>query len=106
MSGNSTMSVDDVSSVSTESASTAKGWLRALALTKPIVAAPTRILPVIIEELAERFGDAPALLSDRECLSFRALADRANQYARWAIAQGLEKGDTVCLLMPNRPEYM
>jgi len=87
-------------------ASAAKGWLRALALTKPIAQEPTRVLPVIVEELADRFGGAPALLSDRECLSFRALADRANRYARWALVQGLGKGETVCLLMPNRPEYM
>lgn len=51
-------------------------------------------------------GDAPALLSDRECLSFRGLAERSNRYARWAIASGLVKGDTICLLMSNRPEYM
>src|SRR6185295_8466739 len=31
---------------------------------------------------------------------------RANQYARWALRQGLAKGETVCLLMPNRPEYL
>ena len=29
-----------------------------------------------------------------------------NRYARWALEQGLGKGDVVCLLMPNRPEYM
>jgi fatty-acyl-CoA synthase len=65
-----------------------------------------RTLPRIIGELAERFGDAPALLSDRETFSYRELSERANRYARWALAQGLAKGDTVCLLMPNRPEYM
>src|SRR5262249_22357255 len=48
----------------------------------------------------------PALISDRETLSFGALAERANRYARWALARGLGKGDVVCLLMPNRPEYM
>ena len=101
------MSLDETTaSVEKSGASAAKGWLRALALTKPIAQEPTRVLPVIIEELADRFGGAPALLSDRECLSFRALADRANRYARWALAQGLGKGETVCLLMPNRPEYM
>src|SRR5204863_5239893 len=46
------------------------------------------------------------LLSDRECLTYRALAERSNRYARWAIEQGLAKGDVVGLLMPNRPEYM
>ena len=34
------------------------------------------------------------------------LAARANRFARWALDQGLAKGDTVCLMMPNRPEYM
>src|SRR5712691_5033959 len=86
--------------------SAAKGWLRALAMTAPIARRPARILPVMIDELADKLGEAPALLSDRETLTFRALAERANRYARWALAQGLGKGDVVCLLMPNRPDYM
>jgi fatty-acyl-CoA synthase len=83
-----------------------RAWLRALELTSPITRAPRRTFPVVVEELSERFGDAPALLADGEDLSFRALAQRANRYTRWALAQGLRKGDTVCLLMANRPEYM
>src|SRR5207247_7768852 len=67
---------------------------------------PRRILPGVIEELAESCGEAPALLSDRERLTYRALAERSNRYARWALEQGLAKGETICLLMPNRPEYM
>jgi fatty-acyl-CoA synthase len=86
--------------------SAAKAWLRALELTAPIPANPGRILPNVIEDLAARHGDAPALLSEGTSLSYRALAERANQYARWALDQGVAKGDTVCLLMPNRPEYM
>jgi fatty-acyl-CoA synthase len=86
--------------------SSAQGWLRALELTKPIAAHPTRTLPVIVDELADKFGDAPALLSEREAFSFRVLAERSNRYARWALANGVDKGDVVCLLMPNRPEYM
>ncbi len=83
-----------------------RAWLRALELTSPITKSPLRTFPVVVEELAERFGDAPALLSDGEELSFRALSQRANRYARWARGQGVQKGDTVCLLMANRPEYM
>jgi fatty-acyl-CoA synthase len=56
--------------------------------------------------LAEKFGDAPALLSDRESFSYRELAARSNRYARWALAHGIRKGDTVCLMMPNRPEFL
>jgi fatty-acyl-CoA synthase len=87
-------------------ASSARAWMRALELTAPIAKHRERILPTVIQEMAVRQGEAPALLSDRESLSYRALAERANQYARWALAQGLAKGDVVCLLMPNRPEYM
>jgi fatty-acyl-CoA synthase len=86
--------------------SAAKAWLRALAATAPIAAHPQRTLPALIEELAETFGDAPALLSERECLSYRELAARANRYARWALELGVAQGGTVCLLMPNRPEYL
>src|SRR5207249_1938701 len=65
--------------------SPAKAWLRALEMTAPIAKDPTRTLPAIIDELADRYGEAPALLSDRECLSYHALAARANRYARWAL---------------------
>ena len=83
-----------------------KDWLRALERTARLDKAPTRTLPVVIDELAEKFGDAPALLSDRERFSFRELAERSRRYARWAMDQGLTGGDVVALLMPNRPEYM
>jgi fatty-acyl-CoA synthase len=80
--------------------------VRALEMTAPIARNTSVTFPVLIETLAGRFGATPALLSDRECLTYRALAERANQYARWALGQGLAAGDVVCLLMPNCPEYM
>src|SRR5262245_42545245 len=83
-----------------------QGALRALRMTTPIAKHPTRVFPIVIEELADRCGDAPALISDRERLSYRNIAARANGYARWALREKLTKGETVCLLMPNRPEYM
>jgi fatty-acyl-CoA synthase len=75
-------------------------------MTTPIAKNPTRVFPAVVEDLAEKFGDAPALLSDRECFSYRQLAARSNRYARWALAHGVGKGDTVCLMMPNRPEFL
>ncbi len=83
-----------------------KGALRTLKMTTPIARHPTRVFPQLIAELADKYGDAPALLSERERFSYRELAERANRYARWALAQGVAKGDTVCLLMPNRPEFL
>jgi fatty-acyl-CoA synthase len=82
------------------------GILRALKMTTHIAKHPTRVFPDVIEELAQRHGDRPALLSERELFSYRLLAERSNRYARWAIGQRVGRGDVVCLLMPNRPEYM
>ncbi len=81
-------------------------WLRALELTGAISKNPVRILPSVIGDLAEERGHAAALLSDTERLTYRTLAERADQYARWARAQQLAKGDVVSLFMPNSPEYM
>jgi fatty-acyl-CoA synthase len=83
-----------------------KAWMRALAMTAPIADNPSRTLPLVIDELADRFGIAPALLSEFECLSYRALAQRAHRYARWALAHGITAGKVVCLMMPNCPDYM
>jgi fatty-acyl-CoA synthase len=80
--------------------------LRTLRRTAPIVRQPRRIFPIVIDELALKHGDKPALLSNRETLSYRALADRSRRYLRWALQQGIAKGDVVALLMPNRPEYL
>ncbi len=83
-----------------------KAWARALELTAPIADNPHRIFPTVIEELAHAYGDAPALSSDRETLTYHELSERSNRYARWALAQGISAGQAVCLFMPNRPEYM
>jgi fatty-acyl-CoA synthase len=86
--------------------SVAKDWLRALEMTAPITANPQRTLPRIIEELAEKGPDVPALLSARESMNYGRLVERANRYARWALESGLEKNEIVALMMPNRPEYL
>ncbi len=83
-----------------------RDWVRALEATAPIAANPRRLLPVIVEELAQTRGDVPALLSASENLTYGALSKRANAYARWALDQRVAVAETVCLMMPNRPEYM
>jgi fatty-acyl-CoA synthase len=84
----------------------AHSWRRALELTAPISESPTVTFPVVIDRLADRFGDAPALLSDGQSLTYRELAQRADHYACWALDQHLAPGEVVCLMMPNCPEYL
>ena len=83
-----------------------KAWLRALELTAPIARNRHRILSTVIEERAQQLGDTPALLSDRECMTYGQLSQRINQYARWALDLGIGQGEVVGLLMTNRPEYL
>jgi fatty-acyl-CoA synthase len=86
--------------------SVAKSWSRALELTAPIAKNPHRILATIVQEHAAARPDAPALVSDMGSYSYAQLAARAGQYAAWGRAAGLRHGDTVCLLLRNRPDYM
>jgi fatty-acyl-CoA synthase len=82
------------------------GLGRVLRLTTPIARNPKRIFPLLVDDLAERYGDRPALTSTRESLSYRELAERSRRYARWAKAEGIRKGDVVAVLMTNRPEFV
>ena len=81
-------------------------WLRALEAAAPVSRDPAMVFPAVIDGMADRFGAASALIGECECLSYRALAERSNRYARWALAQRIAPGDVVCLLMPNCPEYL
>jgi fatty-acyl-CoA synthase len=83
-----------------------RAGLRTLRRTAPIVRNPRRVFPTIVDELADAHGDKPALISARETLSYRGLAERSRRYLRWALQEGIAKGDVVALLMPNRPEYL
>jgi fatty-acyl-CoA synthase len=86
--------------------SAAKAWLKAIELTSRIEPNLERLFADIVEGWAEQQGDRPALVSDAETLTYRALAERVNRYARWALAAGIKTGDTVCLIMPTRPDYV
>ena len=99
------MNVLESPTSSNTNGSASRSWLRALELTSSISIRRERILATVIEELAERCGDAPALLSDRECFTYRELVRRSNQYAHWALEQGVTRGDVIALLMTSRPEY-
>jgi fatty-acyl-CoA synthase len=86
--------------------SAAKTWLKAIELTSRIEAEPSRLFADVVEDWAVRQPDRPALVSDAETLSYCALAERINRYARWALSVGIKHGDTVGLLMPTRPDYV
>jgi fatty-acyl-CoA synthase len=86
--------------------STAKSWLKAIERTSRIEAHPQALFADLVEDWAARQPDRPCLLSDVENFTYRALNERINRYARWALQAGVAKGDTVCLLMKGQPDYV
>jgi fatty-acyl-CoA synthase len=83
----------------------AKAWRRALELTGGACADPANILPRLANDWARRYGAAPALIGVDQTLTFRELAERANRVSRFAIAAGVKPGETIGLLMGNRPDF-
>ena len=86
--------------------SAAKSWLKAIERTSRIESEPKRLFADIVEGFATQQPQHPALLSDAESLSYAELARRINRYARWALQAGIGRGDTVCLILPNCPDYV
>ena len=84
----------------------AKAWLKAIELTARVEAEPRRLFADVVEQWAERQPDRLALLSSGGNFTYEKLAGRINQYTRWALRQGIGKGSTVCLIMPNCPDYL
>jgi len=63
------------------------------------------IVDIVEEIVAKRPTNTAVLYQDRT-LSYRQFDEGANRIARWALAQGIKRGEAVALLMENRPEYL
>ena len=82
-----------------------RGALRTLNRVKPVALNPQHVLCDLMEEVAERFADRPALVGDEDIWTFRQMIGRVNQVARWARAAGIGKGDNVALFLHNCRDY-
>jgi fatty-acyl-CoA synthase len=82
-----------------------QAWVRALENARIVRDRGHATLVSLLDELADAHGDRPALLGEDEQFGYRDLIGRSNRYSRWTMVLGLAKGDVVCLLMPNRPDY-
>lgn len=81
--------------------------VRTLGRLKDIQKNPTRTWADIIENIAATKPNNIAIYGeDGSTMTYRELDERANRYARWALASGARKGDAVALLMENKPEYI
>ncbi|MGH8218532.1 MAG: long-chain-acyl-CoA synthetase [Steroidobacteraceae bacterium] len=86
--------------------SSLQAWTRALERTASIGRRTGFSLPTLIDEVAARYGTAPALLGEDFQLSYAELEERSRRYTRWVVDQDLRAGDVIGVLMPNGADYV
>jgi fatty-acyl-CoA synthase len=83
-----------------------KAWRDALTAIKIMDERPDLTFPLLFGEVAAADRTRIALSDEGQQLTYGELAARANCYSRWVLDQGLAAGDTVCLMLPNCPDYV
>ena len=71
-------------------------------MTSPV----SRTLPAMLDELAERRGDAVAVIADGRDHSYAQLANRVRQIAASLRIHGIGRGDRVAIFLGNRIEWL
>jgi fatty-acyl-CoA synthase len=82
------------------------GLQRTLKAYEPVTSNPNITLGEDIERTVDRFPKNVAFRFEGQNTSYAEFDARANQYAHWALGQGLKQGDAVALFMTNQPDYV
>lgn len=83
-----------------------RGLLRMLRRIRVARPDSKETLADIIEAQAAKTPDAPAIHFEDRVLSYADWDRAANRIARWALGEHIRHGETVALLMENRPEFL
>lgn len=59
-----------------------------------------------VSELARRYGDREALIFGDRRISFEQLEHEVRRFARGLLAAGVSKGNSVAVMLANRPEFV
>jgi acyl-CoA synthetase (AMP-forming)/AMP-acid ligase II len=65
-----------------------------------------KLVPDVFEDAVRAWPQKPCMQFEGRTLTFAQADAAANRVAHWAMALGLRRGDTVGLLMENRPEFV
>ncbi|WP_184718076.1 long-chain-acyl-CoA synthetase [Caulobacter sp.] len=82
------------------------GLTRTLKRVKSIAPDSNNLICDDLETAVDKWRDRPAITFEGKTISYAELDAMANRYAHWAKGQGITRGQTVALFMPNRLEYM
>lgn len=75
-------------------------------LFRPALHYPSHPYAEMLTQTAERYPEQIALICKDVNLTYRELNALVNACARALLSLGIQHGQTVCLLMTNRPEYL
>jgi acyl-CoA synthetase (AMP-forming)/AMP-acid ligase II len=75
-------------------------------LFRPSLQYPSHPYAEILSHIAERFPENEAVIFRDVNLTYRELDALVNAFATALLKMGIRKGDRVCLLMTNRPEFL
>jgi len=82
------------------------GLIRTLARVRSISAKSTRLICDDLETAVDRWRDRPAISFEGQTISYGELDALANRFAHWALEEGIGRGQTVAVFLPNRIEYL
>ncbi|HZZ35448.1 MAG TPA: long-chain-acyl-CoA synthetase [Caulobacteraceae bacterium] len=82
------------------------GLFRTLGRVRSIAATSPNLICDDLEAAVDRWRERPALSFEGETATYGEMDAIANRYAHWAQEQGIVRGETVALFMPNRLEYL
>jgi fatty-acyl-CoA synthase len=80
--------------------------MRTLGRVKAISAASPNLACDDLEKAVDKWPSNRAITFEGKTLSYAEFDARANRYAHWAKAQGLTRGETVAIFLPNRMDYI
>ena len=77
-----------------------KKWL------EPLDPDSTRLVADDIEDVVDKYASNVAFRFEGSVTTYAEMDELANRIANWALDLGLKAGDSVALIMENRPEYV
>ena len=83
-----------------------KGLLRTLGRVRTIAADSRNLVCDDIEAAVDTWRERRAITFEGRTITYGEMDAIANRYAHWAKGQGLRRGQTAALFLPNRIEYL
>ncbi len=61
---------------------------------------------LLLEKQTKKHPNKNLILFEDKALTYREVNEASNRYANLLLSRGFKKGDTIALIMDNRPEYL